>query len=109
MTRPTNAPPDKLRLQSAAHDLAAAAERNPDLRHLRFVVRGGRVVVESCEPPDVERHARMIPVQRGQWLLEVATHTGRWSPTEFVGSPNELLSMLQQQFPWVLMSRDIPL
>lgn len=109
MTRPTAAPPDKLRLRSAAIDLATVAGQDPDLRHLRFVVRAGNVVVESCEPPDVERHARMVPVQRGQWLLEVASHTGRWSPSGLSGTPSELLTLLKDQFPWVIMPRDIPL
>lgn len=109
MTRPTAAPPDKIRLQSAAIDLAGLAAKDDELRHLRFVVRAGKVVVESCEPPEVERHARLTPMQRGQWLLEIASHTGRWSPSGFTGTPNELLAMLKDQFPWVIMPRDIPL
>jgi hypothetical protein len=35
-------------------------------------------------------------------MLGMTDHRGKWEPTPYEGSITELISMLIEQFPWVL-------
>lgn len=109
MTRRTAAPLDRFQVPSAVAELTDCAGADETTRHLRFVTRGKRILMVSCEPPDVEQHARFAYVGLDLWSVDIYSHTGRWQPTGMQGTPTELLRTLRDEFPWVVMSRDFPL
>lgn len=109
MTRRSAVPPDPSQLQLIVQSLTQIAAGDVAMQHLRFVTRGGRVIVVSSEPPDVETHARFTRIAGDRWTLDIFTHNGRWQPTGFTGTPTDLLQALSDDFPWLVMPRDNPL
>jgi hypothetical protein len=72
------------------------------LHHLRARKRGELVILESGPQDDPIPHARLRRATVHLWILEIATHTGRWEKTGFRGVRNELLDLMLTTFPWVL-------
>jgi len=48
------------------------------------------------------RHARLRHVTVQYWTVEIATHVGRWEPTPFRGMLDDVLTLLIDDFGWVL-------
>lgn len=109
MTRRTAAPLDSFQVPSAVEALTKSLRQDDDLQHLRIVARGKQILMLSCEPPDIEKHARFRYVGLDLWAVDIYSHTGRWQMTGIEGDPAELLQALQGICPWVLMPRDLPL
>jgi hypothetical protein len=72
------------------------------LEHLRARRRADLVVVESGPQDDPIPHARFRRVAVRVWVLEMATHTGRWQPSGVRGPLAPLVETLIQDFGWTL-------
>lgn len=72
------------------------------LSHLRVRKHGELLVIESGPTDDPIAHARFRRATVQYWMLEIATHTGRWEKTGIRGTIEQLLSTLVSEFPWVL-------
>ena len=72
------------------------------LEHLRVRRRADLVVVESGPVDDSIPHARFRRVAAHIWVLEMATHAGRWQPSGVRGPLERLVETLIQDFGWTL-------
>ena len=72
------------------------------LEHLRVRRRADLVVVESGQAEDPIPHARFRRIAAHLWVLEMATHTGRWQPSGARGSLEPLVETLINDFGWTL-------
>jgi hypothetical protein len=72
------------------------------LEHLRVRRRADLVVVESGTAKDPIPHARFRRIATHLWVLEMATHTGRWQPSGARGPLEPLVETLIQDFGWTL-------
>ena len=70
--------------------------------HLRVRHHGALLIIESGPKDDPVSHARFRRDTVNYWMLEMATHTGKWEKTGLRGSFNELMKMLVYDFGWVL-------
>ena len=76
--------------------------RRPGLRHLRVRRRSDLVTVESGPERDPIRHVRFRRDSVHLWILEIATHTGRWEKTPYRNLLPKLVELVIDAFPWVL-------
>lgn len=72
------------------------------LRHLRVRRYGVQLIVESGPDDDPARHIRFHRRSSQVWTLEVASHTGKWEPTDFHGAVTDLVDRLLADFPWTV-------
>jgi hypothetical protein len=72
------------------------------LNHLRVRRHGDLLVLESGPDHDAHPHARFRRLGAHIWRLEMPVHTGSWEGTPFRGQIQDLLSMLETDFPWTL-------
>ena len=101
MSRPIPMP--KLVAEDAhLHQLRAAFAAYEGLDHLRLRRRADLVVVESGPADDPIPHARFRRVSARLWVLEMATHTGRWQPSGLQGALELLVETLVNDFGWTL-------
>jgi hypothetical protein len=84
---------DQVRQEFATYD---------GLEHLRVRRRADLVVVESGQVDDPIPHARFRRVAAHIWVLEMATHTGRWQPSGVRGTLDRLVEALINDFGWTL-------
>ena len=70
--------------------------------HLRARKHGAAVIVESGPTADPVKHFRIRRDTVHLWLLDMATHTGRWERTPFRASLHDLVSTVLDDFPWTL-------
>lgn len=93
--------------QLAEDSHAKAVERllhARDLPHLRARKYGATVIVESGPRDDAYKHLRLTRDGVHVWFLHIADHRGRWEPTPFRGSLDELVTLVADTFPWTLQS-----
>ncbi len=95
---------DELDLDAVEEHLA----ESPELRHIRVRMRADLLTLESGDPRNPVRHARLRRVSVHLWWLEMSTHTGRWEPTPFRDELTTLLEMLTDEFAWTLLPIDGP-
>jgi len=73
------------------------------LKHLKVAKRGVNIVIYSeDEDGGKENRCRLTYVKPRKYILNMANHTGKWEPTPFEGTLDELLEMVIEQFPWTL-------
>ena len=73
-----------------------------ELNHLKVTKRGVNIVVYSADESGKENRCRFTYIKPGVFILNMANHSGRWEPTPFEGTLEELLEMVIEQFPWTL-------
>ena len=73
------------------------------LTHLQARGHGDLLVIESGPKGKRVPHARLRRAGVHLWWLELPTHTGRWERTGFRGQIAQLLALLEDDFPWLLM------
>jgi hypothetical protein len=74
-----------------------------ELNHLHVAVRGNNIVVYSEHEKQKENRCRFTQVGSNSYILNMASpRSGKWEPTPFEGTLEELLQMVIEQFPWVL-------
>jgi len=77
--------------------------REKGLTHLKVTRRGVNIVIYSDdEDGGKDNRCRFIFVKSGLYVLNMANHAGKWEPTPFDGTLDELLEMVIEQFPWTL-------
>ena len=69
---------------------------------MRARKHGAAVIVESGPTADPVKHFRIRRDTVHLWLLDMATHTGRWERTPFRASLDDLVSTVLDTFPWTL-------
>lgn len=72
------------------------------LNHLRARRRGKVVTVESGPTDDVVPHARFRRDTVHLWILEMPIRGGKWDRTPFRAQIEELMDIVETQFPWTL-------
>ena len=77
-----------------------------ELYHLKVTKRGVNIVVYSEDENGKVNRCRFTYIKRGLFILNMANYSGKWEPTPFEGSLNELLEMVIEQFPWTLTNYD---
>jgi len=91
--------------QQAEDSHAKAVERLLHARHfshLRARKYGAAIIVESGPQDDAYKHLRLTRDGVHVWFLHIADHRGRWEPTPFRGSLDELVSLVADTLPWTL-------
>jgi hypothetical protein len=73
-----------------------------DFGHLRARKYGATVIVESGPAANAYKHLRLTRDGVHVWFLQMADHRGRWEPTPFRGSLDELITLVADTFPWTL-------
>lgn len=76
------------------------------LEHLRVTARGEVLSIVSGSDSDPVRHARLCRQAVDLWRLDVAGRGGRWEPTPLEDTASNLVTLLVEQFGWVLMPQD---
>ena len=76
------------------------------LGHLRARARADTITIESGDADDAVPHARARRVGVNLWVLEIADHRGRWEPTEVRTNLDTAITVLAEDFGWVLTPID---
>jgi hypothetical protein len=92
-------------IEPAARQLEAKLASRPDLKHLRVKHRGKAITLYSETSYGLDDHARLTSLGGTRWGLSFPRHTGRWERTPFVGTIDELLSILTDMLGWHLAPR----
>jgi len=74
--------------------------------HLRARKYGSTITVESGRAARPVKHFRLRRDTVHLWLLDMATHTGRWERTPFRATLDELVTTVLDDFPWTLRARE---
>lgn len=83
-----------------AEELEELFSREEGFGHLRVKKRGQSLTIVSGTP--AHPHARLTALDGAQWGLSLPRHTGRWEPTPFTGTMEELASILMTDLPFYL-------
>ena len=83
-------------------DAIAARLAARGLTHLRARKHGELVMVESGPKDEPIAHVRLRRDTVQFWMLEIATHSGRWEKTGIRGTVEQLLEILVTEFPWTV-------
>ena len=76
------------------------------LTHLRARNRADVITIESGPATDAVPHARCKRVGVHLWVLEIADHRGRWEGTDVRTDLDRALTVLAEDFGWVLTPID---
>jgi hypothetical protein len=76
------------------------------LAHLRARKRGRVVTIESGPARNVVPHARFRRDTVHLWLLEMPGRSRRWERTPYRDNVENLMAILEEQFPWALAPVD---
>ncbi len=73
------------------------------LNHLKVAVRASNIVIYSLHGKDKDNRCRFVKMAANTFVLHMADHRGKWEPTPFTGTPEELTELVIEKFGWVLM------
>lgn len=90
------------REEEAVNWLLEHFQSTDGLGHLRARKRGRVVTVESGASGDAVPHVRFRRDTVHLWLLEMPDRGGRWGGTPFRDQLPALMTLVEQQFPWLL-------
>lgn len=76
--------------------------RSKGFDYLKIAARGSHIVIYTEENGEKINRSRLTKLKGDIFMLGMADHRGRWEPTPYEGNVKELISMLTEQFPWVL-------
>lgn len=93
-------------IQESNKDKIKSRLKETGLNHLNVGVRGRNIVIYSEHDGEKENRCRFTDISRGMYELGMADHNGKWEPTPFEGTIEELLEMVLTQFEWVLCDYD---
>lgn len=71
--------------------------------HVQVRPYGSHLVIFSVEEGQRVNRARLTKVSTQYFTLSMADHRGKWEPTPLRGTMTEMLMLLTQQFPFVLV------
>jgi len=81
-----------------AEDLEEKLVQIKGLKHLRVKKRGDSLVIYSGPSTASQHHAKLTLLGGDIWGLSLPKHTGRWEPTPFTGTIDEILKTLVGNF-----------
>jgi len=84
--------------QSAPNRLLTLLHAHQGLDHLNIRKRGKSLTLCSGPDDNIQQHARLINRGPDFWQLSFPNHTGRWEPTPFIGSMDDLVDTLVNDF-----------
>ena len=79
-----------------------------ELKHLHVTARGKNIVIYSEFAGNKENRCRFTNLSGATYELGMADHNGKWEPTPFEGTVDELLEMVMTEFEWVLCDFEHP-
>ncbi len=82
--------------------VADAFLKRRKLTHLRAKKRGDSLTLAAGSADDPWPRVRFRLLIKQRWALDIADRAGRWEPTPFQASINDLLDLVADTFPWVL-------
>ena len=74
----------------------------PKWKHLQCNKRGNSIAVFSMDEYGRWNRCRFTLIGRGQYALDFSNRNGKWDPTFFEGTVQELMEMIAEKFPWIL-------
>jgi hypothetical protein len=77
-------------------------EQYEGLDHLSVKRRGNSLTVYSSGKEGQQNHAKFTSLGGSVWGLSFPHHTGRWEKTPFMGSLEELVGTLVENFGYYL-------
>ena len=72
------------------------------LTYLKVLGRGDNLVIYSEEDGEKDNRARLTRLDQKTYMLGMANHRGKWEMTPFTGTIPELITMLVEQFSFIL-------
>ena len=72
--------------------------------HLHVRASAPHLVIHTKDEAERWNRARLTSLRSGQYQLGMADRRGKWEPTPFTGTLTELLTMLVNDFAFVLMT-----
>jgi len=72
------------------------------LTHLAVKKRGDSLTIYSESDGIADKRAKLTALGLGNWGLSLPRHTGRWEKTPFIGTMEELVALLFENFQWFL-------
>jgi hypothetical protein len=77
--------------------------RHGGLGHLEVRRHGATLVLYTRWEEEKINRARLTAVSRTRWRLDMPTRSGRWEPTDWVGSLASLFGVLTGELaPWIV-------
>jgi hypothetical protein len=70
--------------------------------HLHVRIHGLHLVIYSLEEGEVVNRARLTKVTIQYYMLSMANSHGKWEPTPYRGTFDEIVTLLTEQFSFVL-------
>lgn len=92
----------KLPASDWAFDVTNSLHNYPGLQHLRVRARSDLLIIESGPDAAPFAHARLRRLTATLWTLEMPTRSGRWEPTPFRDTIDNVVTVLAEQFGWTL-------
>lgn len=90
----------------ADEDLRRLIASFDGLEHLRVKRRGKSLTLYSTDSAGTLNHARLTWLGGATWGLSLPRHTGRWEKTPFIGTLDDIVSILTQMLGFHLAKRD---
>ena len=90
--------------QAELDEVLRLLNRSEGLDHLCVKSHSGSITIWSGDKADEQTHARLTPLNRETWGLSFPHHSGRWEKTPFVGTMEEVVTILMSDFPFHLDS-----
>lgn len=87
---------------NAVDDLESILQHHPDLGHLLVKKRGKALTIYTKGPHGADDRAKLTHVRGDQWGLSLFHHTGRWQKLPFVGSMDQVVEDLINNFGFYL-------
>lgn len=74
--------------------------------HIHVQRKGHEILLQSGTSMSPIPHVRFKKQTSRLWTMDIATHTGDWENTPYLGSCEDMLYIIVQNFHWVLNKID---
>jgi hypothetical protein len=74
--------------------------------HIRALRKGSEILLQSGAVIDPISHVRFRKNKESLWNMDIARHPGDWDKTPFIGSCEDMMYIIVQNFEWVLAKID---
>lgn len=74
-----------------------------EITHLKVTTRSSSIIIYSEQDNEKDNRCRFVKISGNTFNLHMADHKGKWEPTPFNGTIDELVELVLNQFGWVLM------
>jgi hypothetical protein len=73
------------------------------LAHLKVMSRASNIVIYCERGNEKENRCRFVKMPENEYNLHMADHLGKWEPTPFTGTIEDLVELITTQFGWMLI------